>query len=433
MKMLRATFPFILAGFIILAGVYAYQKIRPRLPQKLIIKTASLGGVYHQIAEDGLKPYFEQRGVEVVVESTNGSLENLEDLENGEADLVFFQSGSGGESQHARAVSALFTEYTLFIVPKNSKIQSVKDLHGKRVDVGAPGSGSEIISWLILEHNGITRNDIKPHLLRFREMVEAFEKDLIDAAFATEGLNSVIIRELLRTGKYRLLPVEGAKAIQELNMAVAPVTIAAGMFGHNTIPLVDLPTLGLKSLLLYRDDAPLGLVLALDDLIFNSNFTRDLGLRELAENEDFSTHNVEFPLHKWAPQRWKRIPIGTLSAIAETSGFLIGLVTLLTGYWVLRFRVLKHAWQRQKDHLDEYFDKVMQIEKEQKEIDDPKLLRQFLRRVTDCKHEVLRQYTAEQFQGDFGLLVFILECYSVATKLQLKMLLYQNPSSPEPA
>ncbi len=429
MQILRAVFPFIIAGLIIIAGAYVYQKIRPKLPEKLVIKTASLGGVYHQIAESGLKPFFEQRGVEVIVESTNGSLENLDYLERGEADLVFFQSGSGGKSQHARVVSALFTEYTLFIVPKNSKIQSVKDLRGKRVDVGAPGSGSEIISWLILEHNGITRNDITPHLLKFREMVEAFEQNLIDAAFATEGLNSVIIRDLLRTGKYRLLPVEGAKAMQELNMAVAPVTIAAGVFGNNTIPPADLPTLGLKSLLLYRDDASLGLVFALDDLIFNSNFTRDLGLRELAENEDFSTHNVEFPLHKWTPQRWKRIPIGTLSAIAETSGFIIGLITLLTGYWVLRFRVLKHAWQRQKDKLDEYFLEVMKIEAEQKIVEDPKALRQLLRQVTDCKHRVLQQYTAEQFQGDFGLMVFVLECYSVATKLQLKMLFYQDHDS----
>jgi hypothetical protein len=49
-----------------------------------------------------------------------------------------------------------------------------------------------------------------------------------------------------------------------------------------------------------------------------------------------------------------------------------------------------------------------------------------LNSVIMCKHEVLRQYTAEQFQGDVGLMVFILECCSVATKLQLKMLLYQD-------
>jgi TRAP transporter TAXI family solute receptor len=426
MKMLRASFPFILAGLIILAGAYAYQKIRLKLPKKLVIKTASLGGVYHQIAETGLKPFFERRGVEVVVESTNGSLENLAYLEKGEADLVLFQSGSGGKSRHARVVSALFTEYTLFIVPKHSKIQSIKDLRGKRVNVGAPGSGSEIISWLILQHNGLTSTDVKPFHLTFREMMETFEKNNIDAALATEGVNSNNIRELLLTGNYRLLPVEGVKAMQVQNLAVVPTTLAMGMFDNNTIPPADLPTLGVKALLLYRDDAPLGLVFALDDLIFNGDFARELGLHELIENEDFATSNVEFPLHKWTPQRWKRIPIGTLSAIAETSGFVIGLMTLLTGYWVLRFRILKHAWQRQKDKLDEYFLEVMKIEAEQKTVEDPQALRQLLRQVTDCKHRVLQQYTAEQFQGDFGLMVFILECYSVATKLQLKMLFYQN-------
>jgi hypothetical protein len=324
----------------------------------------------------------------------------------------------------------LFTEYTLFIVPNNSKIQSVKDLRGKQVDVGAPGSGSEIVSWLILEHNGIKRGDIIPHFLKFVEMVEAFKQNRIDAAFATEGVNSAIIRELLLTGNYRLLPVEGARAMQELNMAITPATLAAGIFGDNTIPPADLPTLGVKSLLLHRDDAPLGLVLALDEFIFNSNFMRDLGLRELAESESFATHNIEFPLHKWAPQQWRQIPIGTLSAIAETAGFLLFLMTVIGGFWLVRIRIFKHIWQRRKDKLDEYFNQVTQIENQQKPVEDPEQLRLLLRQVTDFKHQVLSQYTAEQIAGDFNLVVFMLQCFAVSTKLQLKMLFYQSPNSP---
>jgi hypothetical protein len=428
MQMLRAAFPFILAGLIILAGAYVYRKFSPMLPGKVVIKTASLGGVYHQIGMQGLKPYLEARGVEVIVEPTNGSLENLEHLEKGEADLGFFQSGSGGESQHARVVSALFTEYTLFIVPKTSNIRSVKDLRGKRVDVGAPNSGSEMVTRLIFRHNGLTLEDITPLFLTFPEMVGAFEQNRIDAAFATEGLHSKIIRDLLLTGKYRLLPIEGVKAMQEFNMAVEPVTLPAGVFGNNSIPPKDLPTLGVKALLLCRDDAPLGLVLALDDIIFNSGFTREFGLHELAKSEDYATSNIEFPLHKWSPQKWKRIPIGTLSAIAETLGFFILVATIIGGYWVVRFRVLKHVLQRQKDKLDEYFVSVMQIEVDQKPVEEPNKLREFLRQITDYKHQVLRQYTAEQISGDFNLVVFILQCFAVSTKLQLKMLLYQDPN-----
>ena len=428
-QIVRAILPIFLIGFFVVAAFYLYYNSIFDLPKKVVIKTASLGGVYHQIGEQGLKPYLEARGVEVIVEPTNGSLENLDSLENGRADLVFFQSGSGGKSMHARVVSALFTEYTLFIVPKNSKIGGIKDLRGKRVDVGAPGSGSEIVTRLILQHNGLTLEDLKAHFLRFPEMVEAFEQDQIDAAFATEGVNSAIIRKLLLSGKYRLLPIEGVRAMQELNLAVVPATLPAGMFGNNTIPPVDLPTLGVKALLLYRDDASLGLVFALDDLIFNSSFARDMGLHELTEDEDFATRNVEFRLHKWTPQLWKRIPLGTVSAIAETAGFLIFLLTLIGGYWVLRFRVLKHLWQRKKDKLDEYFLSVMQIEVDQKPVEDPNKLREFLRRITDYKHQVLHQYTAEQIAGDFNLVVFILHCFAVSTKLQLKMLLYQNPNS----
>lgn len=427
MQILRASAPFMFVGIFLLAGIYFYHKLSPTPPEQVIIKTASLGGVYHQIGRDGLKPYLEAAGVsEVIVEPTNGSLENLEFLEKGEADLVFFQSGTTGKSKHTRVVSALFTEYTLFIVPRNSKIRSVKDLRGKRVDVGAPSSGSEFITHLIMEHNGLAYGDIKPRYLTFPEMVEAFNNNRIDAAFATEGLHSKSIRELLLSGRYKLLPIAGVPAMQEFNLAIEPAVLPAGVFGHNTIPSKDLTTLGVKCLLLCRDDAPLGLVLALDDIIFNSSFARDFGLHELAKLDEFATGNVEFPLHKWSPQRWKQIPVDTLSAIAETMGFLIFLVTLLGGFWVLRFRVLRHAWQRKKDKLDEHFLQVMRIEVEQKEIEDPRELRLFLRRVTECKHQVLRQYTAEQITGDLGLLGFILECYAVATKLQLKMLLYQD-------
>ena len=434
MQILRASAPFVFVGIVLVAGIYYYQKFSPTPPEKVVIKTASLGGVYHQIGRDGLKPYLEAAGVkEVIVEPTNGSLENLDHLEKGEADLVFFQSGTTGESKHARVVSALFTEYTLFIVPRESRIRSVRDLRGKRVDVGAPNSGSEFITRLIMEHNGLTYDDIKPHFLTFPEMVQAFDQRRIDAAFATEGLHSKSIRGLLLSGMYKLLPIAGVPAMQEFNLAIEPAILRAGVFAHNSIPAEDLSTLGVKSLLLCRDDAPLGLVLALDDIIFNSSFARDFGLHELAKMDEFATGNVEFPLHKWSPQRWKKIPVDTLSAIAETMGFLIFLVTLLGGFWLLRFRVLRHAWQRKKDKLDEHFLQVMRIEVEQKEVEDPQELRLFLRRVTECKHQVLRQYTAEQLIGDFGLMVFILECYSVATKLQLKMLLYQDRIPPLPA
>jgi len=90
---------------------------------------------------------------------------------------------------------------------------------------------------------------------------------------------------------------------------------------------------------------------------------------------------IEFPLHKWAPQQWRQIPLGTLNAVAETAVFF----------------AFSH---------DGY------------------------RRITDFKHQVLSQYTAGQIAGDFNLAVFMLQCFAVSTKLQLKCCYIKIPIPP---
>ena len=66
-------------------------------------------------------------------------------------------------------------------------IKTYEDLKGKKVSVGAPGSGTYANAEQLLEIHGLTMDDIKPQNLDFGESQESLQAGQIDAAFITAG------------------------------------------------------------------------------------------------------------------------------------------------------------------------------------------------------------------------------------------------------
>ena len=141
--------------------------------QQLSIATAGTGGIYYPLG-GGLAELINKHvdGYAATAEVTGGSVENMGLIAMGDADLAIAlgdtvrqaRSGTGRfNGQRLEMISGLSSLYLNLVqiaTRADSGISSLSDLKGKRVSVGAPGSGTEVNAKAILAANGISYDDI---------------------------------------------------------------------------------------------------------------------------------------------------------------------------------------------------------------------------------------------------------------------------------
>ena len=105
-----------------------------------------------------------------------------------------------------RALAQIYDNYTQVVAKAGSGIKSIEDLKGKRVSVGAPNSGTEVIADRVLEAAGMDpKGDIKRQGLGVEESVQAMKDGSIDAFFWSGGLPTGAITDLVTSDKITLL------------------------------------------------------------------------------------------------------------------------------------------------------------------------------------------------------------------------------------
>lgn len=175
---------------------------------QLSFATAGTGGSFYPLGGGIAKvisDHYPQFNVSA--EATGGSVENVRLFDGHMADIAFISAdtayegykGEGVDFKEPANILALMTTYnqpTHIIVLKGSGINSIQDLKGKRVAVGAPGSGTEHKTKLILEALGMSYDDIDEKLLSFTEAVTGFQDHQIDAAIMGVGAPASAVMDL---------------------------------------------------------------------------------------------------------------------------------------------------------------------------------------------------------------------------------------------
>ena len=136
-------------------------------------------------------------GMNASAQSTGATVANINMLKDNSVDLAIVQNDityyavNGTEMfqdkkvDNIRGIASLYPETCQFVTLDKSGIKSIKELKGKRVAVGAAGSGAEANARQILEAYGITYNDIDVQYLSFAEGASALKDGNVDAAFLT--------------------------------------------------------------------------------------------------------------------------------------------------------------------------------------------------------------------------------------------------------
>ena len=212
-----------LAFAVILFAVYIIPGSMDPLPTRLRIATGGDGGIYY-VFGDVLANLFEKHmKTSVTVIPSGGSLDNINMLRNGRTDLAFVQSdimnyayngtnqfSTEGPFKDFYAMASLYPETRQIVVRSN--ISGISGLRGRRVSIGAEGSGTELNALQILNSYGIGYTDIYADHLGFSSSVNAFNEGKFDAFFCTAGVPTPAISQLAANGEARLLSIGDAHA-----------------------------------------------------------------------------------------------------------------------------------------------------------------------------------------------------------------------------
>jgi len=195
----------------------------------------------------------------VTVQVTAGSLENARLLQNEELDIIMFNIRQAYSSTHGlppfdkenvdkvRTLMKGHGSVAHFIVLKESKIEHLEDLKGKRVATGAAGSGIVTFCREILDVYGISPDDIDERFLTYKEATEALQDRKIDCAFVSAYYPTGIVTSLNASRPIRLLALEEKKEKEFLEKYpwYGSVTIPANVYKGVDYPVkvVDSGTL----------------------------------------------------------------------------------------------------------------------------------------------------------------------------------------------
>lgn len=238
-----------------------------------------LGGAIAKIFNDNVE------GVTASSQSTGASVENIGLIAQGDAEVAFIQSdityyaATGTENfeedgvvENLSGMAMFYPEVIQIIATESSGIASVEDLKGKKVAIGAPGSGTEANARQILAAHDMTYDDLgKADFLSFGEAADQLKNNQIDAAFVTAGIPTSAVTEVSTTAGIVVVPIAKEK-VAELSAEFpfyTEVVVPAGTYNDQE----DVVTTAVMAMLVVPKDLDEDLVYELTKQLFEQRQT----------------------------------------------------------------------------------------------------------------------------------------------------------------
>jgi TRAP transporter TAXI family solute receptor len=259
------------------------------------------------------------RGLLAVAQTTQGSLENLRLINNGQLDSGFAQADlagwaytgtniftDAGAMPKLRAIASLFPESLHLVVRADSSIRSIGDLAGKTVALGEPGSGTVTSARVLLAGMNFGEGSLVRAYLPPSDAVDALKAGTIDAFFLVGVVPIPAISELAMTTPIRLVPIE-PETVERLakEFGFYRTTIISG----ETYPGVadDTPSIGFSALWVTNADIDADLIYAITTSLWNEASTKLLTALPIGHRMrlDYALTGLSVPLHPGAERYYR--------------------------------------------------------------------------------------------------------------------------------
>jgi TRAP transporter TAXI family solute receptor len=253
------------------------------------IGTGGITGVYYPTGGAIAKMVNSKRkeyGIRATVESTGGSVFNVNAVMSGDLDFGVVQSDrqyqavhglaewkDAGPQKDLRAVFSIHPESVTLVAAVDAGIKEIKDLKGKKVNIGNPGSGQRQNSIDALDAEGINyEKDLQAEGIKAAESAGLLQDGRIDAFFYTVGHpNGSILEATSGKRKVRFIAIAGAGVDKLLTKypyyakAVIPIE-----FYPNADNKKDVPTFGVKATFVTSAKVPDNVVYAITKEVFDN-------------------------------------------------------------------------------------------------------------------------------------------------------------------
>jgi len=187
------------------------------------IATGGTSGTYYPIGGAIASAVTKAGKIQCTAETGNASVANTNLIASKSIEVAFVQNdivywAANGELmfkdkplKNLRAVASLYPEHIHVVLAKNSGVKQFADLKGKRVGVGAPGSGVEGDVQAIFKVAGLSYGDLKKaDFLDFAATSNRFKDNQIDVGFVVAGYPVAAIMDLTTTKDVDLLSFDEA-------------------------------------------------------------------------------------------------------------------------------------------------------------------------------------------------------------------------------
>jgi len=309
---------------VLLAAVFVCIGVAETLATEYVtIGTGGVTGVYYPTGGAICRLVNQDRkehGIRCSVESTGGSVYNLNAIASGELDMGVAQSDwqyhayhgtskfeEQGPNKDLRAVFSVHPEPFTVVARADSGIKNFQDLKGKRVNVGNPGSGQRGTMEVVMNAMGWTMDDLKlASELKAAEQSQALCDNKVDAIVYVVGHPNGSIQESTTSCDSVVVNVEGPaidKLIKE-NPYYRTATIPGGMYRGNP---EDTKTFGVGATFVSSAKVPENVIYNVVKAVFENfqDFKKLHPAFVVLKKEEMIKDGLSAPLHDGAVKYYK--------------------------------------------------------------------------------------------------------------------------------
>jgi uncharacterized protein len=423
----------VIALIVVLVAVWLVT--RDRAPNPIRIATGAATGLNRELILT-LSDQLGKRGYHAQVLTTGGSLENHRLLLAGQAEMAIVKAGAV-DLQGLEVVAPLHQDAVILVARKGRGIRRIEDLTGKRVVVGAEGSGTLQIAHRILQRYSLTKgafHEVPGHYTTL------LKDPTTDAALVSTGLTSPELLPVLGTGNFDVLPIEDARALALLNPFFFETSIPRALYRESPpVPATDVTSLSTWSLLVARPESSFTMIEAtLAALYDNRTLMRYPMVLPRAEAAAWSFP----PLHPasqgfFDPYRGLGTAANLLQSLDALKELCLALAALLWLGWQ-RYRSAQEEARDaqltvQKERLDAFVDETIRMEEELlTHLRDPEVLERLFQDISHLKLRALSEMTHEELRTDRGFTVLMTQCRDLVEKIQRSQQLLGQAPKPTP-